>query len=246
MIRPAIDTMLSTSGDSQYASFKGSLARIYGPTTYANFLENGISSDNRDIPLWSILHNSGVYKRDNKKIIHYELIDTKTISSEYHYLESDAIKKYDILISNLSLSTMPRRFRTTSMQYELYIMKGMIYEVIDGRPKILFLVSIDSQYVHGWESIPEKLDYSQLKVFMTHEFLNSAKYKSFYKKIYDLLLKDIPQKDIDIVLTNDINSKVFKNDIQTPRFKNIIEMNNYLKGLKTLIFNEERTNNAAS
>lgn len=200
---------------------------------------NGFSYENDYIPLYSAFVNRGIYSR---KIIHYSIpfprFDQPLSDFRRQSVNNHTFRRYNDLFSGLKRGTLPKIFQTSSMEVPLYFMKGLMYELVQGIPKIHFCVSVKTKYMFNMDR--DNLDKSKFALFITPEFINSDKFRNVYLRFNRDILENMQQTGVDTIITNDIEKWCYNNDLEVPQFSTIGEMKGYLRTFNSTIFNEQR------
>lgn len=182
----------------------------------------GSSDCNNYIPFYSLFYHELIkFKDSDIQVAEYNLpIDASLLSYE---------RRYQNFISQLKSSTSPRRFLFTiqSTGYYLNFHRGILY---DTNGVVLMCLAINTEYIfkEGFKKISEKPDTSKFCLFIGKEFSNPI-YKNIKKKIEAEYINVCIQEGIDVVNTELVNNRLFKNNYEQPKFKNVIEMNKFLK-----------------
>ena len=183
---------------------------------------DGISCDSKYVPLFAPFINKGIYDR---KIVHFSLIKPNIYN--FHR----ALRTYNGLYGSLTMGTATRRFSTKSMEFNLLVIKGAIFEETDGVPKLLFSVVVEEEYMAKMFLERDNLDYSKFAMLVASDFGLDPKYKSVYRKMYKEVILPHVEMGVDMITTNNIVDKCFKNNLIAPKFKGVEEMNEYLSAL---------------
>ena len=191
---------------------------------------NGLSCDNMYVPITAPSLNLGIY---NGSIIHYS-IPKPNGYNVFSY------SSYARLYSGLSNSSLPFTFKTKSMEEEIWCMKGLMFKrPIDSKVNILFLLAVQTQYVKRMNAEASTTgvysNMSKFAIFISTEFFTSAKYKSLYNKLYREVLKEMIEAGVELIITNNIEEKCFKNNLEKPKFRAITEMQEYLSSFNQAI-----------
>ena len=215
--------IINTTYDSRYSIVKS--------RTPDGVLEQynieGISSYNEYLPIIAPKVNLGIY---NREVIHYY------VPKAWGRLQHIMIKNYKALYNSLEVSTLPIIFKTASMKEDIRVMKGMLFkEVKDGSINILFLVAVKTEYVIEMFDRNNVLDMSKFAIFISKEFYTSKEFKSLHNKMQREIIVPLLDKNVELIITNNIEDRCFKNNISLPKFKAVTEMKKYLSALNNQI-----------
>lgn len=198
------------------------LQASYNKTNFKNII-TGTSDCNDYIPVYAISNHELIsFKDTDINVIEYSM----PISTNIH----NYVRQYDQVISRLKETILPYRylFRLAGVQHELYINRGLLY---DAQGNILMVLAINKEYLL---SLPKKafeeesLDSNQFVLFLSQEFDN-PNYKNVKKKIEVMYINEVKNLGIDIIISNKINSWIFKNNVKPMKFKSVIKLNKHLK-----------------
>lgn len=189
---------------------------------------DGVSLDNEYFPSFSVVINKGVY---GKKVVHYGIPSKR-------YNSNSLLKTYPKFFRALEYYSLPVKFKTSTMTFDLYCFKGCIYCIENDIPKVLFMVGIKTSHIPnlGRQTFPE--DYVNYAIFVSYDFANDAKYRNVYKKVYDTVVLSHIQKGVEFRITNNIEKRYFKNNNKPPKFKTFKELDEYLQSFNKIIANE--------
>ena len=116
--------------------------------------------------------------------------------------------------------------------------KGILFESSGNKiVDILFLVAVKTSYMkkmHNENREGRPLDISQFAIFISKRFYTNDIYKSIYSKFQKEIIKPHIEKGVEVIITNNIEDKCFKNGIKEPKFKTVTGMKDYLSS-----FNQE-------
>ena len=197
------------------------------PNTIKYFNMDGISSDNEYIPLFAPLTNLGVYER---KIVHYSVL--QPMGSITHP------SNYDSLYHLLKVGTVNGVFQTSSMFNPVYVSKGMLYcKDSVGNPNILFLIAFKSDYlIKLMTEDRSSPDLSKFVIFISKDFITEDKHKNIYRRVNKEIIIPHLERGVDVITTNNIVDKCFKNKMKIPKFRSVIEMKEYLATFNSAIY----------
>lgn len=135
----------------------------------------------------------------------------------------------DILYA-LSTYLIPRVFENEQFMFQ--VGKGIMFEYDDETKEcdLLLILGIKSSYYlqAKKDSIEGKLNPNNFALFISNEFSSEEKYKLVYKKIEKEYINLAIDAGIDVVYTNSIENRLYKNGSEKPKFKTIVEMNQFL------------------
>lgn len=176
----------------------------------------GISSDNKYVPLFACFLPRKVF---NRQIIYYSLpkesnrIPATTYPSMYRFLEA---------------SVRTKVFKTKSMAFELLITKGAIFEKLDEEnAELLFSIGVKEDYLTQMFEDTE-MNKSKYVILVSSKLASDPKFSTIYRKLYKEVIITHLEQGIDIIITNNIVDKCFKNKVETPTFKSLTGMKEYL------------------
>lgn len=188
-----------------------------------HFAIDGISSDNEYVPIFAPKVNKGIY---NGKVVHYSIPKINGMHNRGH-------SGYMSMYRDLATQTLPFRFQTKSMESPILGLKGILFEPLhDSRVNILFLVAVKTEYMKKMFSEMDRdhvpNDLSKFAIFMSREFYTHPKYKTLQRKIHKELIEPLLVKGIEVIITNNIEERCFRNNIVKPRFRTVTALKEYL------------------
>jgi hypothetical protein len=191
---------------------------------------DGLSSENEYVPLIVPKMNLGIY---NGKIVHYSV--PKANGNGLINLNS-----YPRLYDRLGYTTLPFRFRTRSMEEPIYGVKGMLFkELKRSKINILFLLAVRTEYMkemfNNVDVSGELKDLSKFAIFISREFYTSPEYKTVHNKFQKEVIKPLIDKGVELIITNNIEERCFKNNVAKPRFRSVTEMKEFLTSFNQAI-----------
>ena len=191
---------------------------------------DGVSSDNEYIPLFSPLINRGIYQR---KIVHYSIMNPVR-GATY------SLTNYAKLYKALETAELTQIFRTASMEKGLYATKGMLFSKdTNGNPNILFLIALKEDYmIKLMTEDRTNPDLSKFVIFISKDFITKDEHKTIYRKMNKEIIIPHLEMGVDIVITNNIADKCFKNEIVLPKFRSVAEMKQHLNAFNSVIYGE--------
>jgi len=183
---------------------------------FSTYSIDGLSTQNEYVPISSTKCNLGIY---NKQIVHYSIPFKESLIQ---------ITSYAKLYKALSNRGMPFSFGTKSMDRLLKGAKGILFESLGREVKdILFLVAVKTSYMKKMHS-DDVLDLSQFAFFVSKKFYTHSVYKSLFSKFQKEVLAPHIELGVEVIITNNIEDKCFKNGIKKPKFKTVTEMKDFL------------------
>jgi len=208
--------LINTSFDGNYRRRKEQL-EVRGEI-FQTYNIDGISSDNEYVPIGAAKMNLGIY---NGKVVHYSIPMNNSVSMP-------TIKTYSTLYRALATRTMPFKFKTSSMESHLTGVKGILFKrLADRNVDILFLVAVKTEYMRKMFE-PRENDMSKFAIFVSREFYTSLKYKSLFNKFKREVILPNVERGVELIITNNIEERCFKNNVAKPKFKSVSEMKEYL------------------
>jgi hypothetical protein len=179
---------------------------------------DGISSENEFIPIYAPKVNLGVY---GGKVVHYSI--------PYSYTAGVLHKSYPNFYKVLNGETMPSHFKTKSMESRLTGIKGIVFKELENKNvKILFMVAVKTEYMKQMVQEEEVLDMSKFAIFISNEFYTHSEYKSMHSKFQRDIIKPLLEQGVELIITNNIEDRCFKNGVTKPKFKSVTAMKEYL------------------
>jgi len=191
---------------------------------------DGISSENEYVPIGAPKMNLGIY---NGKVVHYSIPMSNGAIRNY-------MSSYSRLYSALGYNTLPFKFKTKSMPSPLTGVKGILFKELDNRDvNILLLIAVRTEYMKKMFSETnashEPRDMSKFSIIISKEFYTSAEYKTVHNKFQREVIKPLIEKGVELIITNNIEEKCFKNGVVKPKFRSVTEMKEYLSSFNTAI-----------
>lgn len=210
--------LISLSDTGNYGMAKARRAHIM---KYYNI--SGVSSDNEYVPLFGPIVHRGIF---NKQIVHYSL--PKEDSYKFN-ISIKPITSYSKMYKVLEKDSQVRRFKTRSMTFTLLIIKGAIFEKIDDHnAELLFSVGVREDYMIQMFKDKPLLDKSKFVMLVSSKLSIAPRYKTIYSKLYKEVIIPNLETGIDIIITNNIADKCFKNKVKIPKFRNVTQIREYL------------------
>lgn len=139
----------------------------------------------------------------------------------------------------LSKYIIPRIFETKEFMFQ--VAKGILFE-FDYETKEcypLLVLAIRSSYYKQakQDNIAGKLNLSNFALFIDNSFKDDDTYKLVYKKLKKDYIDKAEDCGIDIIYTNSIEDRLYRNGCKKPKFKNINEMNSFLANVNSDLHN---------
>jgi hypothetical protein len=184
---------------------------------------HGMSTRNEYIPYNVGWCSVAVY---NRQLIHYSIPAGVN--------DVKPFKQYSHLYNALESATFPSIFQTSSMSSPIYVMKGLLYSLVNDTPVIHFMIGVKSDYIFNIDF--ENLDYSKFVLFLSYDFTNGRVFDNIYKKLYKDKLINLQNIGIDTIVTKDINKWCFKSTLPELKFDTIDQREEYLKQFNETIF----------
>ncbi len=192
-----------------------------------NFI--GTSDCNMFIPFHAVFNHQLITFADQEvKVVEYALPKVTL------FLEK--IRQYSQLLNRLctanSLSCYT--FKVGGIDKEIHVHRGLILK----DQTILMSLGINTRYVLSTPltEIASEPDLSKFTLFINNTFDEDATYKNVRKKVEGLYVDPLKKLGVDIVLTNSVESWLYRNNFIQPKFKNVAEMVNHLKFEAPLMF----------
>lgn len=173
---------------------------------------------NTYIPLYAAIENADV--EDKKFVLYYKL-----------YLNRRCIRKdYCDLIEGLKNENSSYKFqlKTEGKTYFIDYHRGLIG---DNEQNILLCLALKSEYFVSKEFKTYKeveIDYTKFALFISPK-LKEPQYKNLYKHLKADYIDLLCDKNVDIIMTNEIEDWVLKSSFKTPKYKTLTEMQTDLK-----------------
>jgi len=191
---------------------------------FQNYNIDGISSENEYVPISAVKVNLGIY---NGKVVHYSIPKSNNERTIF-------LKTYTRLYSALEYNTMPFAFSTKAMSKTLKGIKGILFEELsNSNVNILFLVAVKTEYMKLM--LNGTLDMSKFAIFISKEFYTSVEYKSLHSKLQREMIIPLLELGVELIITNNIEEKCFKNNVIVPKFRSVVEMKEYLSSFNSAI-----------
>jgi hypothetical protein len=182
---------------------------------------SGLSCDSEYVPLFAPLVNKGIY---NKQVVHFSL------PKEVNFTRENNITSYPTMYRDLDWRTRTRIFKTKSMNFELLIIKGAIFEKISSEEaELLFTIAVKEDYMVQMFKDKPDYNYSKFVILISDKFTTDDKYKTIYRKVYKELIVPHLEKGVDIIITRNIVDKCFTNKVETPKFSSFTMLKEYLE-----------------
>ena len=196
-----------------------------------NYNVFGVSLDNEYIPLFAPKNGLNIY---NRKVLTYSIL-----KEDQYRNNLDTLKNYKDLYENLNKSSRVRSFKTRSMEHDIKVLKGAIFENLhEDKIDFLFLIAVKTEYMIKFVKTEDEknLDKSQFVIFVSSKFMTDPSYKSLYNKLYKDII--VPQHllGVDLIVTNNISEKCFNNNIKIPPMKTLTEFRDFLSDFNNLIY----------
>jgi len=181
----------------------------------------GTSDCNEYIPFYALAaHNLIVFEEIEDRVIEYNLPMTPP-----RYQRE---RMYRRLNSHLRSGEIPKRYNFVLKGEKLSfnIHRGLIYK----DEEIYLGLAINSEYLLSTpiEEIKNNIDYSKFKLFISNKFSKDNSFKNINKKLEAMYIEELKILGVDIIYTNDVNERIFKNNFKKVKFKNMAEMVKYL------------------
>lgn len=207
---------LSSSGNYR-------IAKANSSHTIRYYSLSGISSDNEYVPLFGPIVHRGIF---NKQIVHYSLPREDSYRSG---INVKFVSSYFKMYKALEMDTQVSMFKTRSMEFTLLLIKGAIFEKIDTHnAELLFSIGVKEDYMIQMFKDTPILDKSKFVMLISAKLTSDAKYATVYRKLYKELIVPHLEQGVDIIITNNIVNKCFKNKVKIPTFRNVTQMKEYL------------------
>jgi hypothetical protein len=190
---------------------------------------DGLSCDNEYIPIYAPKINKGIY---NRTVIHYSIPKFSEVS---------VVKNYPQLYDKLASSSAIFIFQTKAMESPITGFKGVLFKTITGTSniEILFLLAVKTEYAKKMYSNLTlqgiSKDLSNFAIFMSKDFYTSDAYKSIRSKFLREVVNPLIDKGVEIVITNNIEERCFKNKVKLPKFKTVTELKEFLDSFNNVM-----------
>ena len=181
----------------------------------------GTSDCNEYIPFYALAaHNLIVFEEIEDRVIEYNLPMTPP-----RYQRE---RMYRRLNSHLRSGEIPKRYEFTfkgeKLSFNMH--RGLIYK----GEEIYLGLAISSEYLLStpMQEIKNNIDYSKFKLFISNKFSKDNSFKNINKKLEAMYIEELKILGVDIIYTNDVSERIFKNNFKKVKFKNMAEMVKYL------------------
>ena len=196
------------------------------------FLKDTVSVDKVDplyqsdackyVPAWSLKYAEAIQEVPlGFKVVHYKFPNLNIVP----YVD----RSYEMLLKYLLERTMPGifKFKLASEDIEVVAFAGTLMEK-NGR--ILMCLAIENNTLQD-NTEANRLKKDSVILYISSYFASDPKYKNIFKRIEQLYIRFVRQLGLDIVYTQDINSRVSNTNIVIPTFSSIPEKIAYIREL---------------
>lgn len=202
--------------------------------------------ENTSFLLYDLMYNKNEYKSNYKGLNHRtrtrrirDPITNRLVARNGQEQPIDPteqmfeIKKLNYADIEYSLSQyiIPRTFENEQFMFQ--VGKGIIFEFNSETKEydLLLVLGVKSSYYKQakLDNDQGKLNLDNFAIFISNLFVDDERYKLVYKKIKKDYIDLANEAGIDIVYTNSIENRLFKNGSVKPKFKTIVEMNQFLE-----------------
>jgi len=191
---------------------------------------NYLSTHNSYIPFYT-LFNSKVYRVNEKKVIHYGILDFHNVSfRRYNTFTSIRCITY---LSNQIQARLTYLYKESPGVIEtvtINVGKGYIQ---DGTYNFLCLLVVESDYINNINL--DNLNSTKFKFLISKELIDNPKYKKLWSTIKNKYLPLLKEDGIDIVYTNNLGCWAFNKKPMLPSFNTTEERNNYLNSINDML-----------